>query len=69
MFDLQQMYAQGMSIRAIARATGHDRAHGKAVGFYLIIFVAVMAVGPLFRPRRSELGRFTAEAAAATKDR
>lgn len=25
MFDLQQMYAQGMSIRAIARATGHDR--------------------------------------------
>lgn len=25
MFDLQQMYAQGMSIRAIARASGHDR--------------------------------------------
>ncbi|HHW14922.1 MAG TPA: IS21 family transposase [Firmicutes bacterium] len=25
MFDLQQMYAEGMSIRAIARATGHDR--------------------------------------------
>lgn len=44
-------------------------AHGQAVGFYLVIFAAVMTVGVLFRPRGSALSRLAAGAAAATKER
>ncbi|MGE5553731.1 MAG: APC family permease [Betaproteobacteria bacterium] len=42
-------------------------AHGKAVGYYLVIFAVIMAVGLLFKPKRSEPAHCTTNPDGANK--